>query len=197
MSAVSEALAAGCTERDLLAGVAQARQASECRRTPGPCTCGMHLTPVGDAGWRASDFEAVEAAVREGLGDAATEALGEWDLSIRLQGEGLSACETGTDIMGALEDLVLPAVLTALSRLHLGAVAGEVRLRVALEAVEDRAVAVLTRFDGDQVGWRSYECGLCGGSWDEGADREHTESCPLSALAHPPSEAAQRPEETE
>lgn len=44
--AILSAYAAGCSSRELLAGVSQARKASECRRAPGRCTCGVHVTEI-------------------------------------------------------------------------------------------------------------------------------------------------------
>lgn len=46
LAALRFALAEGCSAEDLMAGVRQARDASVCRRSPGSCTCGMHVTPA-------------------------------------------------------------------------------------------------------------------------------------------------------
>jgi hypothetical protein len=78
-----------------------------------------------------------------------------------------------------------PAVLCALASVDLAAAASELRLRAALES---RAVGVLTRMDGDRVGWRSYKCSLCGGTWENDEGPGHDSACPLAA---PPSPAAE------
>jgi hypothetical protein len=77
-------------------------------------------------------------------------------------------------------------VLRALAGVELAAAASELRLRGALER---RAVEVLTRMDGDRVGWRSYECSLCGGTWENDEGPGHDASCPLAAPPAPTAEA--------
>jgi hypothetical protein len=77
------------------------------------------------------------------------------------------------------------AVLRALAGVELAAAASEARLRTALER---RAVEVLTRMDGDRVGWRSYECSLCGGTWENDEGPGHDASCPLAAQPSPTAE---------
>jgi hypothetical protein len=76
-------------------------------------------------------------------------------------------------------------VLAELAGVDLAAAASELRLRAALES---RAVGVLTRMDGDRVGWRSYKCSLCGGTWENDEGPGHDSACPLAA---PPSPAAE------